>query len=127
MTAQFPELQPATRAFLARQLGHFINGKIVVPAGAAQSSVMDPGRGSQLTQIPTGTSADVDSAVSAARAAFTKGAWRDMKPNMRSRVMWKFADLIEQHTQVLSELESHKAGLPIGVAQHRHLRTSFEQ
>jgi phenylacetaldehyde dehydrogenase len=126
MTAQLPELQPATRAFLARQLGHFINGKIVIPAGAAQSNVMDPGRGSLLTQVPTGTSSDVDSAVSAARAAFTKGAWRDMRPNMRSRVMWKFADLIEEHTQVLAELESLNAGLPIGAAKLGHIGTSVD-
>ena len=126
MTAQLPELQPATRAFLARQLGHFINGKIVIPAGAAQSNVMDPGRGSLLTQVPTGTSSDVESAVSAARAAFTKGAWRDMKPNMRSRAMWKFADLIEEHTQVLAELESLNAGLPIGAAKLGHIGTSVD-
>jgi phenylacetaldehyde dehydrogenase len=126
MSGTTPDLQPATRAFLARQLGHFINGKIQGSTGTATSTVRDPGLGTELMQVPAGTAADVDSAVKAARAAFSRGAWREMKPNMRSRVIWKFADLIEEHTQVLAELESLNAGLPIGAAKIGHIGTSVD-
>lgn len=126
MTSPIPELQPATRAFLARQLGHFINGQVVGSNGGNTSPVFDPGRGVELLRVPQGTAGDVDRAVAAARAAFDKGPWRSMKPNMRSRVIWKFADLIEEHTQVLAELESINCGLPIGAAKVGHIGSSVD-
>src|SRR5688572_26208858 len=98
MDATTYELQPETRAFLARQLGHYVNGQVLSEITGKTSPVFDPGRGTKLMDVPQGRAADVDKAVAAARAAFDKGPWRSMKPNMRSRVMWKFADLIEEHS-----------------------------
>lgn len=126
MTGTTPQLQPATRAFLARRLGHFINGRIAAGSDSQTSPVFDPGRGIKLMDVPRGTAADVDGAVAAARAAFDKGPWRSMKPNMRSRVIWKFADLIEAHTDILAELESINCGLPIGAARMGHIGTSVD-
>ncbi|ODT82427.1 MAG: betaine-aldehyde dehydrogenase [Pelagibacterium sp. SCN 64-44] len=124
MTA--PELHPQTKAFLARTLGHFIAGQVVPSQGDKTSPVHDPGRGIELLRVPLGTQADVDRAVAAARAAFDTGPWRGMKPNMRTRVIWKFADLIEEHTQVLAELESINNGMPIGAARIGHIGTSVD-
>lgn len=126
MNATVPELHPATRAFLARQLGHYVNGQVLSEMIGNTSPVFDPGRGIKLMDVPQGTSSDVDKAVAAARAAFDKGPWRTMKPNMRSKVIWKFADLIEEHTQVLAELESLNCGLPINAAKMGHIGTSVD-
>ena len=119
-------LHPGTRAFLARTLGHFINGEVSGDADAETTTIHDPGRGTVLMQVPKGTAHDVDRAVAAARAAFDKGPWRSMKPNMRSRVIWKFADLIEEHTQVLAELESINNGMPLAAAKAGHIGTSVD-
>lgn len=126
MNAIIPELQPATRAFLARQLGHFINGQVVLGTSGKSSPVYDPGRGIKLLDVPQGTAVDVDKAVAAARTAFDKGEWRAMKPNKRSQVIWQFANLIEEHAQVLAELESLNCGLPINAAKVGHLGTSID-
>ncbi|WP_323014221.1 aldehyde dehydrogenase family protein [Devosia sp.] len=120
------ELHPQTKAFLARTLGHFIAGQVAPSQGDKTSPVHDPGRGIELLRVPLGTQADVDRAVAAARAAFDTGPWRGMKPNMRTRVIWKFADLIEEHTQVLAELESINNGMPIGAAKIGHIGTSVD-
>lgn len=126
MTAVVPQLQAATRAFLARQLGHFINGQVLSEYQGNTSPVYDPGRGVKLLDVPQGTAADVNKAVAAARAAFDRGPWRSMKPNMRSKVIWKFADLIEEHTEVLAEIESLNCGLPINAARMGHIGTSVD-
>ena len=59
----------------------------------------------------------MDDAVSAARAAFESGEWRDMKPSARARLIYKYADLIEAHADELAMLESLDGGKPIALAK----------
>ena len=40
-----------------------------------------------------------------------------MMPSARARLMWKLADLIEEHTDELAELESLDNGKPFAVAK----------
>jgi phenylacetaldehyde dehydrogenase len=49
---------------------------------------------------------DVDRAVAAARAAFDSGPWPEMSPAGREALLWKLADLIEQHAAEFAEIES---------------------
>ena len=46
-----------------------------------------------------GDKADVDAAVRAAREAFDHGPWRKLTASERGRMIWKLADLLEQHTR----------------------------
>ena len=55
--------------------GHFINGKTVVPPGAATFDNLSPVDNATLGAVVRGTTADVDAACAAAAAAFP--AWRD--------------------------------------------------
>jgi aldehyde dehydrogenase (NAD+) len=59
-------------------------------------------------------------AVHAARRAFDAqaGAWRKMSASERGRLMWKLADLIEQHIDELAELETLDNGKPIFEARN---------
>lgn len=121
-----PLLGAATRSFLSRTLGHFINGQMSAGGGDATTIVRDPGRGAQVAEVPMGTAADVDAAVAAARAAFETGPWRGMKPNERSKVIWKFADLLEQHAETFTELETLNIGLPVGAIRMAHVGGSVD-
>lgn len=58
---------------------------------------------------------DVDAAVSAARAAF-KGEWSTFTGVQRTKVMLKFADLIEKNASELASWEAKAMGMPIQVA-----------
>lgn len=58
---------------------------------------------------------DVDDAVAAAKAAFPK--WRDTAGHKRAKIMHKFADLLEEHIEMLAHLESSAMGQPISVAK----------
>jgi aldehyde dehydrogenase (NAD(P)+) len=54
---------------------------------------------------------DIDIAVGAARTAFN-GEWREMTPTQRGALMNKFADLVENHREVLATIETWDNGKP---------------
>jgi hypothetical protein len=74
-----------------------INGRWVDSASGKTFPTINPSTGEIITQVAESDAADVDKAVSAARAAFEKGAWRKMSASQRGILMNKFADLVEKH------------------------------
>jgi aldehyde dehydrogenase (NAD+) len=90
-----------------------INGEWV--EGKKHFDTINPATGEVLTQIADAGSAEIDEAVAAARKAFDdpKGAWRKMSASERGRLIWKLADLMEQHIDELAELETLDNGKPI--------------
>ncbi len=52
----------------------------------------------------------VDAAVRSARDAFAD--WRDVDPHRRSELLWRLADLIEEHADELAALETRDNGKP---------------
>jgi len=90
-----------------------INGEWV--EGKKHFDTINPATGEVLTQIAEASAADVDQAVAAARQAFDdpKGAWRKMSASERGRLIWKLADLMEQHIDELAEMETLDNGKPI--------------
>lgn len=60
--------------------------------------------------IPLGGQEDVDAAVAAAEAAFPK--WKKTLPTVRRDMLNKLADLVEQHGQVLADLNRLTLGAP---------------
>ncbi|NUR71088.1 MAG: aldehyde dehydrogenase, partial [Hamadaea sp.] len=57
----------------------------------------------------------VDDAVARARAAFP--AWRDVAPADRARLLRRFAELVDQHSEELARIEVENAGHTIGNAR----------
>jgi phenylacetaldehyde dehydrogenase len=93
-----------------------IDGKWVEAVSGKTFSTYDPATGEALTTVAEGDKADIDLAVSAARRAF-EGPWRKMSPSQRGRLIWKLADLIEQHADELATLESLDNGKPLKIAR----------
>lgn len=110
-------LAAATKDFLAREHGHFINGQWVRSESGEIFAVHDPATGAVIAHCSAGDEADIDQAVRAARAAF-EGPWSRFTSAQRSAVLWKIADLIEQNFQQLCELEILDNGLPTPLAQY---------
>src|SRR5215467_10175624 len=69
----------------------------------------NPATGEVLTQVASADEEDVHLAVKAARAAFT-GPWRKLSPAERSKLLWRLADLMEQHAEELTDLETIDGG-----------------
>lgn len=95
-----------TRNFLARTHQMVIGGRSCEASTGERLEVYEPSTGGLLTTIPAGNIADVDTAVSAAREAFCNGPWGNMPPAARQRVLLRLADLIEEHAQILGEIET---------------------
>jgi betaine-aldehyde dehydrogenase len=114
-------------ADLARFLkptGHIIDGQRVAPSEGGSLPVEDPATGEQFSSIPAGTAADVDRAVSSARAAFRDGRWSGMSGIERGRVLTAVAGLIRDNVEVLAELETRDTGHPIGDSRFDVLDTA---
>lgn len=65
-----------------------------------------------IARIAEGDAADIDLAVKAARRAF-EGPWGRMDSRERGRLMMKWADLIDAHTEEFARLEVLDNGKPI--------------
>lgn len=77
----------------------------------------NPATGEVLSNVAEGDQADIDAAVKAARAAFDHGPWRKLTASERGRMIWKLADLLEQHATEFATLESLDNGKPLAVAR----------
>ncbi|MGH6880711.1 MAG: aldehyde dehydrogenase family protein, partial [Hypericibacter sp.] len=110
-------LSKPTAEFLQRRHKLLIDGEWVAAASGKLFPVYNPATGTLLAQVAEADSADVDKAVKAARRAFDEGPWRKMTGSQRGRLMWKLADLIEQHLEEFAELESVDNGKPLSVAR----------
>ncbi len=81
----------------------------------ATLTTVNPATGEALAEVPNATAADVDDAVSAARAAFEE--WRDVDPDERGRLVHQVAMEIREHAEELARLESADQGKPLTQAE----------
>jgi acyl-CoA reductase-like NAD-dependent aldehyde dehydrogenase len=86
-----------------------IGGELRDAASGATFPTFDPARGRELATVAKAGSDDVETAVAAARAAFD-GAWAKTSPAKRSRALNRLAQLLDEQTDALAELESRNNG-----------------
>src|SRR6201997_1687097 len=110
-------LEEKVTNFISTTRKMFINGKWVESASGKTFPTYNPATGEVLARIAEGDREDIDRAVKAARAAFDSGPWPRLTPSERGRLIWKLADLLEQHTQEFAELETLDNGKPLKVAR----------
>jgi phenylacetaldehyde dehydrogenase len=91
-----------------------------VVASASRFDTVDPATGEVLATLPLAGEGEIDAAVEAARAA--QPAWARLDPSDRTRVLFRVAQLVEQHADELAELESRDVGKPLAEARSRDVR-----
>ena len=87
---------------------------------AASSEIVNPATGEVIAEVPKGTEADVDRAVQAAKQAYPE--WRESTPGERAEVLLKLADVIDENTDELAQIESQNVGKPLRVRRGRDAR-----
>ena len=101
-------------AFLQQQpVRMLIGGQWVESASGKTFDTINPSTGEVLAKVAEGDSEDINRAVAAARKAFESGSWPKLTPSQRGRLLWKLADLVEQHAEELAQLETLDNGKPI--------------
>jgi len=91
-----------------KQIPHYIGGRAVAGTSNRQSEVFNPALGEVAAQAPLASTAEVDAAVAAARAAFP--GWSETPALRRARVLFRFKQLLDQHTDELAELITREHG-----------------
>src|SRR5882672_7524006 len=95
----------------ARKMGHFIGGGWREPVEGQYFDTSDPSTGETLASVAQGSTADVDAAVKAARAALP--GWQALSDHARARYLYALARLVQKHSRRLAVLETMDNGKPI--------------
>ena len=93
--------------------GLFIDGRLVPAIGGDTFDCINPANGAVLAHMAKGQAADIEAAVASSLAAWKDRRWRGMAPRARMAILFRFADLVEQHAQELALLETLDMGKPI--------------
>ena len=89
----------------------YIGGAWVAPATDQVLEVFSPATEERVGSCPIAAPADIDAAVSAARAAF-EGPWSRTTPAERGAILAKAAKLIEERSAEINQLISNEMGQP---------------
>jgi phenylacetaldehyde dehydrogenase len=93
-------------------------GEWVEAASGKTFPTINPATEETLAEVAHGEAEDIDRAVRAARRAFDDDSpWRRMNASDRGRLIWRIADLIEEHGDELAMLESLDNGKPYVIAR----------
>jgi aldehyde dehydrogenase (NAD+) len=127
MVALTLESEPARRASTGvHQTKMLIDGEWVDAVSGRRFATINPATGTVIDEVAEGDKADVDRAVQAARRAFDSGPWSKMNARERGRLLYKFADLIEEHIDELAALETLDNGKPIRDSRNIDLPLAIE-
>lgn len=80
-------------------------------------AIFDPATGQEIASTADANEADVDNAVMSARRAFVSRRWAGRLPAERERILLRFADLVEQHSEELAQLETTEQGKSIAISR----------
>ncbi len=94
---------------------NFVGGKWVDAVDGGTMEVLNPATGETIAEVPSGTQADVDRAVEAAKNALPE--WLETTPGERAEALLKLADALEENADELAELESQNVGKPLSYAK----------
>lgn len=92
---------------------NLIGNAWVPPVSGRVIDVISPIDGQPFARIADSDAADIDAAVTAARAAFDGGEWSALTAAERGRLMIRLSERILEHVEDLAQLETRDNGKPI--------------
>ncbi len=104
----------------------FIDGRFMPAASGRRFEATTPRNGNLIAEVAACGAADVDTAVRAARTAFTDGRWAHQHPRRRRLVLQRLARLVEAHNHELALLESLDMGKPVSDAVSVDMRVVMQ-
>jgi aldehyde dehydrogenase (NAD+) len=90
-----------------------IDGEFRQALSGKTFSTIDPATEESIAEVSEAMEEDVDLAVRAAHNALENGTWHRMDARERGRLIYKWADLIQENSRQLALLESLDNGKPI--------------
>jgi phenylacetaldehyde dehydrogenase len=114
--ATSPTLDARVINFITKTSKILIDGKWSDAASGKTFETYNPATGEVLARVAEGGREDIDRAVKAARKAFD-GPWSRMTASDRGKLIWKLADLLEQHLEEFATLETLDNGKPLTISR----------
>ncbi len=113
----------STSATIADQL--FINNEWRAAASGETLDVVNPATEEIVAKVPAAGDADVDAAVSAARAAL-QGPWAKLSARERGRLLWRLGERLFERADHVARLETLHNGKPIFESRQIEIPASAE-
>ncbi len=110
-------IQPAVQQFLDRHHGLWIEGRQAASDSEKRLNVYNPATGEVIASTADASVDDVDRAVMSGWRAFVARSWAGKLPAERERILLRFADLVEQHSEELAQLETLEQGKSINISR----------
>lgn len=98
----------------------YIDGQWTASTSKKTDDVINPADESVIAKVPRGNAKDVDRSVKAAWRAFEHD-WKYTTGAERGALLWKLADLLEDHAKEFAEWESRNTGKTIRYARDSDL------
>jgi phenylacetaldehyde dehydrogenase len=114
--ATSPTLDARVIHFIGKTSQILIDGKWSDAASGKTFDTYNPATGEVLARVAEGDRTDIDRAVKAARKAFD-GPWSRMTASERGKLIWKLADLLEEHLEEFATLETLDNGKPLTISR----------
>ncbi|MFZ0493076.1 MAG: aminobutyraldehyde dehydrogenase [Acidimicrobiia bacterium] len=90
--------------------GMWIDGRWEKSSDGATSQLENPATGERTEEVAEADAADVDKAVAAASRAFPD--WRRLSPGERSQMIYRLAQLLDEHAEDFARVETEDTGKP---------------
>ena len=120
-------LHPSVSSFLQQRHRLYYGGEWHDGYDGEFFATLNPSTGEALADVTSAQKSDVDSAVQSARQAFDHGEWRNgMSPSDREKCLWRLAELLEQHAEILGQLDALDNGKPFQTARDVDVALSAE-
>uniref|UniRef100_A0A8C5Q1N2 10-formyltetrahydrofolate dehydrogenase n=1 Tax=Leptobrachium leishanense TaxID=445787 RepID=A0A8C5Q1N2_9ANUR len=104
----------------------FINGRFIGAEGERTYDTINPTDGTVICKVSLAQVSDIDKAVAAAKEAFETGEWGRMNPRDRGRLLYRLADLMEDHQDELATIEALDSGAVYTLALKTHVGMSIQ-
>merc|ERR1719367_804970 len=104
----------------------FIDGEFCNATSGKKSKLYNPHDESVICEVEAASVEDVDRAVKAAHKAFYEGEWGKMSARERASLLYRLADLMEEHKEELATIESIDSGAVYTLALKTHVGMSID-
>jgi aldehyde dehydrogenase (NAD+) len=108
-------LEDTARQFVSGPHALLIGDERPQAADGRMFATLDPSSGREIAQVAHAGRADVDAAVTRARAAFE--GWSTAPAPERERLLFALAQAVDSHAKELAQIESLDNGKPVKLAQ----------
>jgi len=126
-SVQTIQISQVVSDFLKEEKKLFINGEFVSSSNNKTFPTLNPANNEVLTEVHEASDEDIEDAVHAAREAFENGPWSTMTPLERGDLLYKLANLIEEHQQYIAEIDSLDNGKPVSEVLENDLPNAIGQ